>query len=266
MKKLLITTAIAVLSLNAAHAYQAELNGGLFYQGVDVPGTTTTDETVGLAGSATYYFNAVQAKSGPLAEAAFIERASNVSAGYAYVHSDTSDFRVHGFNLGGEIYVPNTNFYAAADFATAKVESFDVDGATYAAKIGYLPIANLLLTVGAEGEIDTNNSSTNEDTNPTISAKYLTKIGNNDVNLEGDAVFTDDGDTYTVSGDYYIDRALSLGASVSATTDQKDDNYTVGINARQFIADNISFQGELTVGSAGKQDNVGLAVGGTYRF
>lgn len=262
MKKLLLTTVIAVLSLNAAHAYQVELNGNLNYAGVDVPGGT--DEAVGIDGSAKYYFNAVQAKTGPLAEAAFIERASNVSAGYGYAQSDTfPDPRVHSFSLGGEFYVPNTNFYASADFDTAKVESVDLRGVAYEAKIGYLPITNLLLTVGAQGLIDVPN---NDEVNPTISAKYLTKIGNNDVNLEGDAVFTDNGDTYTVAGDYYVDRTLSLGATASTTTDQTDDNYTVGLRARQFIADNISLQGGLGYGHANDTDGVALTVGGTYRF
>ncbi len=264
MKKLLLTTVISVLSLNAAHAYQAELTGGIVYAGADVPGGT--DESIGAAVAGTYYFNAVQAKSGPLAEAAFIERASNVNAGYVYVQNDTSDFKVHGFNLGGEFYVPNTNFYAAADFDTAKVESIDLRGAGYQAKVGYLPITNLLLTVGANGFIDVPG---NDDVNPTVSAKYLTKIGNNDVNLEGDAVFTNNGDKYTISGDYYVDRTLSLGASASTTTDQADDSYEFGINARQFVTNNISLQGGLTVGkdgSVGSPDNVGVVLAGTYRF
>ena len=263
MKKLLLATVISVLSLNAAHAYQVELNGGIGYVGTDIPGGT--DDTLNAGVSGTYYFNAVQGKTGPLAEAAFIERASNVSAGYGYNHSDTSDLRSHDFALGGEVYVPGTNFYAAANIGTTKNESVDVDGGVYSAKIGFLPVTNLLLTVGAVGEFDTDN----DNVNPTISAKYLTKIGNNDVNLEGDAVFTDNGDTYTVSGDYYVDRSLSLGASVSTTTDQVEDNYTVGINARQFIAENLSLQAGLTVGktgTAGNPDNAGLTFGGTYRF
>lgn len=261
MKKLLLTTVIAVLSLNAAHAYQVELNGGLNYAGVDAPGGT--DETVGAKVDGTYYFNAVQAKTGPLAEAAFIERASNVSAGYGYKHSDANNSRVHDFALGAEVFVPGTNFYAAADLATAKTESIDHRGGKYEAKIGYLPITNLLLTVGAAGLIDVPN---NDEVNPTISAKYLTKIGNNDVNLEGGAIFTDNGDTYTVAGDYYVDRSLSLGASASTTTDQTDDSYTVGLRARQFIADNISLQGGLNFGHKNDTDDVGINVGGTYRF
>jgi len=126
MKKLLLATVISVLSLNAAHAYQVELNGGIGYVGTDIPGGT--DDTLNAGVSGTYYFNAVQGKTGPLAEAAFIERASNVSAGYGYNHSDTSDLRSHDFALGGEVYVPGTNFYAAANIGTTKNESVDVDG------------------------------------------------------------------------------------------------------------------------------------------
>ena len=109
----------------------------------------------------------------------------------------------------------------------------------------------------------------NDDVNPTISAKYLTKIGDNDVNLQGNALFTNSGDTYTISGDYYVDRNLSLGASASTTTDQTNDNYLIGINARQFITNNISLQGGLSVGKAGdvaESDYVLANLTGTYRF
>lgn len=259
MKKLLLTAVISVLSLNAAHAYQVELNGGLSFDGHP----SNTNDTLGVDGSATYYFNAVQGKTGPLAEAAFIERASSVTAGYGYFHNDTVDAKAHAFGLGGEVYVPNTNFYAAAAVGTVKPEGVEHPGGIYSAEIGYLPITNLLLTVGAAGEIDT---LSDEKVYPTVSAKYLTKVGDNDVNLEGDAIFTDNGDTYTVSGDYYVDRKLSLGGSLSTTTDQNDDNVTIGLNARQFIADNISFQGGLAVGLTNEHSNFGLNVGGTYRF
>lgn len=264
MKKIFLATAIAALSISAAQAYQVELNGGATYDSIDIPGGSS--EVFGLGAGGTYYFNSVSGKSGPLAEAAFIQRASNVNASYSYAQNNDLDANRNNFNVGGEFYVPNSNFYAAASIGRTndKVKGFKQVGVNdYSVQVGILPITNLLLTVGVAG-LDTKN---NDDTDPTISAKYLTKIGNNDVNLEGNARFGDNNDFYGISGDYYLDRTLSVGASFDLSTfDNADDDYAFGVNARKFIEENISVQGGVTVGKYANRDAYGLLVGGTYRF
>ena len=265
MKKILLATAIAALSISAAQAYQAELNGNVSYDSIDAQGGSNDVYGVGVGG--TYYFNQVSGKTGPLAEAAFIERASNVNASLGYAQNDGYHTKANNFSVGGEFYVPNSDFYAAATAGrtNTKVKGFKQFGENdYSLQVGMLPITNLLLTVGV-ARVDTNN---NDETDPTISAKYLTKIGNNDVNFQGNALFGDNVNQYAVSGDYYLDRTFSVGASYKLETlDHADDQYSVGINARKFIAENISVQGGLNVGSnhAG-YDDFGLNVGGTYRF
>jgi len=265
MKKIFLATAIAALSISAAQAYQVELNGGAIYNSTDIPGGSS--ETVGLGVGGTYYFNQVSDRSGPLAEAAFIQRASNVNASYGYAQNNDFDTKANNVNVGGEFYVPNSDFYAAASIGRdySKVKGFKQVGVTnYTAEVGLLPITNLLVAVGVAG-VDAHG---NNDTDATIRAKYLTKLGNNDVNLEGNAQFGDKTNNYGISGDYYLDRTLSVGASYNLETeDHFDDQYSIGINARKFIAENISVEGGLNVGSnhAG-YDDFGLNVGGTYRF
>ncbi len=264
MKKIFLATAIAALSISAAQAYQVELNGNGNYQSVDVPGGSS--EIFGLDANGTYYFNQVSGRSGPLAEAAFVERASNVNASYSYAKNDDVNVKVNDFNLGGEFYVPNSDFYAAASIGRnyTKYKGFKSVGETnYTAEVGLLPITNLLIAVGVAGV----NSNNNDETDPTIRAKYLTKLNNNDVNLEGNAQFGDNSDHYGVSGDYYLDRTLSVGASFDLNTfDHADDDYAFGVNARKFIAQNISVQGGVNVGKISDHDTFGLNVGGTYRF
>lgn len=264
MKKIFLATAIAALSISAAQAYQVELNGNLSYDSIDIPGGSSEIFGAGVGG--TYYFNQVSGKTGPLAEAAFIERASNVNASYGYAQNNDFDTKANNFNVGGEFYVPNSDFYAAASAGRTltKVKGFKQVGVNdYSAQVGILPIRNLLLTVGV-ARVDTKN---NDETDPTIRAKYLTKLGNNDVNLEGNAQFGDNSDHYGISGDYYLDRTLSLGASFDLdTVDHADDDYSVGINARKFIAENISVQGGVNVGKVFDRDTFGINLAGTYRF
>lgn len=264
MKKLVLTAVISALSLNAAYAYQVELNGNLGYTQTN---TNAGDiNTNGIGGNATYYFNNVTSNRGPLAEAAFIDRASNVSAGYGYAQTtDTNpEIRVHSFSLGGEWYVPNSNFYASANVNRPKIEGVSSNSGVYNVEVGLLPINNLLVAVGVSS---TYNQSHN-DTDPTIRGKYLTKIGVNDVNFEAGARFGDHSDSYNLKGDFYLDRTLSIGATYDLNTqDHADDAYTFGLNARKFIAENISVQGGVSVGSDQySNDDYGVNVGGTYRF
>jgi hypothetical protein len=264
MKKLVLTVIISALSLNAAYAYQVELNGDVGY--AQTSANAGDINTSSLGGNATYYFNNVTSNNGPLAEAAFIDRASNVSAGYGYGQTTNTnpEFRAHAFNIGGEFYVPNSNFYAAAGVNRVKVEGVSSNSGVYNVEVGILPVNNLLLTAGVASTFNQSNNQAD----PIIHAKYLTKIGVNDVNIEGGARFGDHNNSYNLKGDYYLDRTLSIGATYDLQTlNNADDAYAIGINARKFIAENISVQGGVSAGNDHNGDGTfGINVGGTYRF
>ncbi|MDE2420873.1 MAG: putative porin [Gammaproteobacteria bacterium] len=264
MKKLVLTAVISALSLNAAYAYQVELNGNVGYGQVSTSGDDIN--TTGLGVNATYYFKNVTGNNVPLAEGAFSDRASNVSAGYGYSDSTLSgapDVRVHDFNIAGEFYVPNSDFYASAGLNRPKIEGVASNAGAYTLEVGYLPITNLLVAVGVA---DTFNTSHNE-TDPTIRAKYLTQLNSNFVNLEGGAQFGDHHDSYHLKGDYYLDRTFSIGATYDLTTyDHLDNTYAIGVNARKFVASNISVQGGVSAGQYLGNNDFNVTVGGTYRF
>jgi len=60
---------------------------------------------------------------------------------------------------------------------------------------------------------------------------------------------------------------LSVGASYNLRTeDHFDDSYSVGINARKFLAENVSLQAGVNAGQTLGSDDYGFSVGGTYRF
>ncbi len=263
MKKLLLSAVVAAVSINAAHAYQVALSGDVGYNQTN---NNINSDATGVSAGGTYYFNNVSSNAGPLAEEAFIQRASSISAGYNYTY-DENDFGHRNINqvaVGGQLYVPNSNFYAAAGVSHINGEGNSTNGGAYNLSVGILPINDLLLAVGLVSTYDLPNN----ETDPTISAKYLTKIGYNDVNLEGNARFGDHDDSYSVRGDYYLDRTLSIGATYDLhTQDHFDDAYAFGLNARKFIAENISVQGGVSAGNDQYgNNNYGVNVGGTYRF
>lgn len=115
MKKLAVVSALfSVCAFSAAaNAYQAEVGGSYIYTDFDKGSNT---HSFGVDG--TYYFKPVQTRNAPLNEAAFLDRASNVSAVVDY--ADNSGVKNTFFGAGGEFYVPDTDFYASAKVGQRK--------------------------------------------------------------------------------------------------------------------------------------------------
>ena len=92
MKKLGLATAL-LLAMTGAQAYQFEVQGQSEYTDTTV---NDKDFTGGLQG--TYYFKNVDATKGPLAEAAFVNQASNVSLAYNYGEIGTQGIDITAHN------------------------------------------------------------------------------------------------------------------------------------------------------------------------
>ena len=110
MKKLAIASAVlsALVLTGTAHAYQAEVGASAAYLDPDHGGSGSA---FGVDG--TYYFNPVQTRNAPLAEAAFLDRASNVNAHATF--ADRGDVDNNTYGVGAEVYVPNSDFYLGGD-------------------------------------------------------------------------------------------------------------------------------------------------------
>jgi Putative general bacterial porin len=266
MKKILLATAIAALSISTAQAaYQAELFGRVSTVNIEIGNDSTNSN--GAGASVSYYLNQVNGKNGPLAEVAFIERASNIGIGFGYARNNDFDSTASGLDVGGEFYVPNSDFYALAIFGQSRSENLGIkqdDKNNYRAQLGFLPLTGMLVTVGVVGF----DSKNDKDSSPTVSVKYLTKAGVNDLNFEGGAEFGDGVDSYYLSSDFYLDRTLSVGASFYLKDfDVGVNDRQFGLNARKFLAENFSVQAGISAGqNQFNQDTFGVQIAGVYRF
>lgn len=92
MKKLGLATAL-LLAMTGAHAYQVEVQG----QSEFINATDLNDKDFTGAAQGTFYLKNVDASKGPLAEAAFLNQASNVSAAYSFA-------KLSGDVDGGEVF------------------------------------------------------------------------------------------------------------------------------------------------------------------
>ncbi|MCU4311222.1 putative porin [Acinetobacter variabilis] len=249
LKKLALATAL-IASLGTAHAYQAEVGGTIALVDPDNGDTST-----GFAIDGTYYFNPVQVKNSPLNEAAFLNRASNINAAVSYIDYDLFD--VTTFNVGVEYFVPNSDFYVSGNIGQSSTDTpiGDDDTTIYSAELGYLPVPGLLLAVGLAGY----NNDAGDDVDPTLRAKYVTQVGQYDMNFEGGASFGD-LDAYSLGADLYLDKTFSVGLGYSDSDIDNSDVFT--IRAKKFFNQQVSLEGSIDFADEG---NI-FGVRGAYRF
>ena len=262
MKKLAIASALlsALAITGTANAYQAEVGAAAAY--ID-PDNGSSGSAFGVDG--TYYFNPVQTRNAPLAEAAFLDRASNVNAQATF--ADRGDLDNNTYGVGAEVFVPNSDFYLSGNISKNEAERFnilgqkyDFDTTYYSAEVGYLPAPGLLIAAGVKGYDNDNDDGVD----PTVRAKYVTTLSNGkDINLEAGAAFGD-LDEYNLAADYFIDKTLSVGADYH-NNDLTDQN-EFGINARKFFTEQVSLEGRVGFGEVGNNDYNSFGVAAKYRF
>lgn len=234
LKALAVATACVFGSAAAVAApYQIEAGASYYHLDRDSGGS---DGAFGVRGE--YHFAPVQTREHPLAEAAFLERSTNVYA------QGADDF--DALSIGGEFYVPNSMFYVAADVSRYDYGSSDT---VVTGTFGVLPLDGLLITT----------SVTDDGYDANVSAKYVTAIGSvNYLNVE--ATYQDDDwdDYLSIGADFYIDRTFSVGGSY-------EDSYGLDVfslRTRKFFTNEISGELALSDSDAG----TGILIGAAIRF
>lgn len=237
----------------AAETYRAELTGNfqrLSPASHQAPNLDFSD----ISGE--WYFESVDTQTHPLAEAAFLERASSISmtakntdtlTGVGYFDPETGfstpDQQVDSRNsLIGEVsyYIPNTILHVGAMYQYSRI---DVSGYghfssnDWGATLGVTPIAGLLILTEYQDEWGYD---------PNVKAQYVTKLGeNNAMRLEAsfyrfdDYSFDERDDFISAGGDFYFDRSWSIGTWMEHSFDTG-----FGLRSRKFFTDTFSVSGE----------------------
>jgi len=285
MKKLSLITALlsSCVALNA-NAYQTEATGA--YEYIDMDGGKTNSAAI----SGKYYFNPVQTRNAPLAEAAFLDKASNIGGGYAYSKlQDDEDFGDLQFNIigvEGEIFIPDTQFYVSGALHRTNIKatinglgSESDNGNGYEFEAGFLPVNGLLLAVGVADFSESINpvkvakygfvtnvsnaavvSGDNDDTAVSLRAKYVSEVAGFYTNFEG-VTYIGDETSYRLAADLYLDQTLSVGVSFADSTADDSDSI-FNIRAQKFF--NPQFA--LGVGYTTTDGADSYGINGTFRF
>ena len=292
MKKLGLATAL-LLAMTGAQAYQFEVQGQSEY--ID---NTVNDKNFTGAVQGTYYFKNVDATKGPLAEAAFLNQASNFSLAYNYgeydVDADKADFVSHVYGAKAEAYVPTqlVPVYASAAYShtitDGKGGQDNDNGDRYALELGAVVAPNFLVAVGytsvadqysldafnilangvAKAALESDTIDQDQDA-ITARTKYVGAIDgtNMAVGFEAGLVYGEDT-MYNLKTDLYLTPALSVGASYVETSADSVVDSAWGANVNYFITPAVavgaSYVNANAVGVARDTQTVG--VNAKFRF
>ena len=292
MKKLGLATAL-LLAMTGAQAYQFEVQGQSEY--ID---NTVNDKNFTGAVQGTYYFKNVDATKGPLAEAAFLNQASNFSLAYNYgeydVDADKADFVSHVYGAKAEAYVPTqlVPVYASAAYShtitDGKGGQDNDNGDRYALELGAVVAPNFLVAVGytsvadqysldafnilangvAKAALESDTIDQDQDA-ITARTKYVGAIDgtNMAVGFEAGLVYGEDT-MYNLKTDLYLTPALSVGASYVETSANTNVDSAWGANVNYFITPAVavgaSYVNANAVGEARDTQTVG--VNAKFRF
>lgn len=240
----ILAASIAVAT--GAQAYQVELNGN--YKNTSVDNVDADTDAFGLA--ANYYFEPVRVGNNPHAEAEFLGKASNIGLVFGKESVDNVDEDTDTLGINGDLYMKQSPLYFGAEYS--QKEKGDVDTDTLTARIGYFVQPNFLLTAGVRDN--------DEETDPTLSAKYVGSTGSNFYNLEASTVLADDTGI-NLGADFYIDRTLSVGIDYADSGADGEDG-TVGINARKFFTP--AFGAGISYATGDDKDTIGLNLTGRF--
>ena len=291
MKKLGLATAL-LLAMTGAQAYQFEVQGQSEY--ID---NTVNDKNFTGAVQGTYYFKNVDATKGPLAEAAFLNQASNFSLAYNYGEYDEDGFDIvsHTYGAKAEAYVPTqlVPVYASAAYSHTINDSknnleFDDQGDRYALELGAVVAPNFLVAVGYTSVADQTSydafnilangvakaaleSDTIDQDQDAITArtKYVGAIDgtNMAVGFEAGLVYGEDT-MYNLKTDLYLTPALSVGASYMESSYNDSPNKAWGANVNYFITPAIAVGASYVNANAEGEavDTQTVGVNAKFRF
>ena len=263
MKKLSLATAL-LLAMTGAQAYQFEVQG----QSEFIDNTTDAQDFSGAV-QGTYYFKNVDAAKGPLAEAAFLNQASNVSLAYNYGEYDEAglDIVSHTYGAKAEAYVPTSvvPVYASASYSHTINDSkndvaTDDQGDRYALEVGAVVVPNFLVAVGytsvadqasfdvfnilsngvAKAAIETQAIGDKKDA-ITARTKYVGAIDDTNMSISFESGLVYGRDTaYALKTDLFLNPALSMGVSYAESSFDSANDKALGANVNYFVTPAIA--------------------------
>ncbi len=254
-KKTAITTAIGLAVSAAAHAqqdpivtgdtlvdtYRWEVQADYSTGEIETGFTDDIDEDV-FRISGSYFFDNVDTTNGPRSEAAFLDHASDVTLFYSYgeLDGDIIDEDIDEYGISGRWVTERAGWIFEGSASRTEPDNAELD--TYRVGVGkYLTASTTLVVsyINADLEIDDLGSDDTDGFNAGL--EHFWGFDNaGGIKLEGNYGYinVDDGDDidiYNVTGTWYINNDLGIGAGYGNIDDGGGEAEEIKVFAEWFF-------------------------------
>ena len=251
-KKTIIAAGLGLVISSAAQAeYQWELGAFSATGDIDVGQYSADHDLFGLGGA--YYFNKVDTSKGPLAEAAFLDRASNIGLILATgeVDGDNEDFDVDSYAAGSRIVIGEGGWLVDLGAGRDEIENQDED--TFSIGGGKYVLENTAVVLGytnVDSDID------GESDEYDLGVEHLWLFDQGALKLDGNIgrIDLDEGDDVDVWGldtTYYVTDRLGFGAGYGQEDSDDTDLESWSLFAQWFVTEKVA----LALGYTNEQEN-----------
>ncbi|MAT93672.1 MAG: hypothetical protein CME59_13825 [Halioglobus sp.] len=252
-KKTAIAAAVGLtLSVGAQADYRWQLDGQAGRTNIDVGRDDGDVDQFGIGGR--FYFDDVDTGNGPLGEAAFLDHASYVGAGYVYTDLDdiVDDLDGDTYEINARYVLPLDSIPLIFEGAWTRetpefsdIDYFRIGFGAYLTDTTTVVLSYRTSDVDESDEVDAGDIDAYElavehlwhldgDAAIKVEGSYgLIDVGDNDVN-DGDDI-----DSWNIGGTWYINRNLGFGLAYSRFDNFGIEEDTYGVSAEWFVNEDI---------------------------
>ena len=261
LKKTALATAIGLAlsaTAQAAEDYRWELGAGYTHSTIDADlksdvlrDSENIDSDIGAV-SGTWYLKPVDTSKGPLAEAAFLDHASNITLSFADGEVDLNSINNDLSDEDGQTYAIDTRYVAEGpgwelsgwlvDLSFLRAEPGDREIDTYGIGIGKYITEKTTVVVNYE-QVNVNNGGDTDGYSVDLEHMWnLSNGGGFKATASAGKVVVKDADdieSYALGGTYYLNKNLGFGAGYSNTSQNGFEVDGFDVSAQWFVTDNI---------------------------
>jgi hypothetical protein len=246
-KKIAIAAGVSLALSSAAQAeYQFEIGANAGTGDIEIGSVKADQDFFGLTGA--YYLQSVDTTKGPLAEAAFLDRASSIkfAATTGEVDADEGDADVDSYAAGTRLVHKESGWlvdlgYRMDEIDPDRLENEEID--TYSIGAGKYILENTAVVLSyANIDSDLEGESDAYD----LGVEHLWLLDTGAIKLDAklgriDPEFGDDIDVWGMDGTYYVNDKLGFGAGYAQEDSDDTDLQSWSLFAEWFVTEKVAF-------------------------
>ena len=242
-KKTVIAASLGLALSSAAQAeYQFDLAANS-HTGESKAGSATVDQdSYGLTGA--YYLGTVNTTKGPLAEAAFLDRASSIKFDFSTGELDGEgiDADIDSYAVEGRLVSKASGWLVDLGYRLDEIDNGEID--TYSIGAGKYVLENTAVVVSYD---NTDSDFAGESDTYGLGVEHLWHLEQGAIKLDAEVAMVDhenrdDVDVWGLGGTYYVNPSLGFGADFARSDSNETELEEWSLFAKWFVTEKVALE------------------------